>query len=138
MVYRWRNHPTSKGNRYIKDYFCKHLFALDLAHHLCEQPKIRYVIIRKNQNKNLTSKEMMFGLIRAISTTSAWLLSKTFNLFMETMISPTSNPEFSAGVSASMADMITGLDPCIRKPYSPDFLLIVIASLCSTIKRRHL
>lgn len=35
-------------------------------------------------------------------------------------MSPISNPELSAGVSGSIADTTTGLDPWIRKPNSPD------------------
>lgn len=41
------------------------------------------------------------------------------------MMSPTSSPDVSAGVSGSMADTTTGRDPWIRNPNSPDSRLTV-------------
>lgn len=56
----------------------------------------------------------------AIFTTSEWLLSMTDTPLTDSTISPTSNPDVSAGVSGSIAETTTGFDPCIRKPNSPD------------------
>jgi len=59
----------------------------------------------------------------AILTTSEWDASRTFTLLMLMIMSPTSSPDVSAGVSGSIADTTTGLEPCIRNPNSPDWRL---------------
>jgi hypothetical protein len=56
----------------------------------------------------------------AILTTSEWDASRTFTLLTLMIMSPTSSPDVSAGVSGSMADTTTGREPCIRNPNSPD------------------
>ena len=56
----------------------------------------------------------------AILTTSEWDASRTFTLLMLMIMSPTSSPDVSAGVSGSIADTTTGREPCIRNPNSPD------------------
>jgi len=59
----------------------------------------------------------------AILTTSEWDASRTFMLLMLMIMSPTSSPDVSAGVSGSIADTTTGREPCIRNPNSPDWRL---------------
>lgn len=52
-------------------------------------------------------------------TTSEWVASITLFPFTDIIMSPTSRPELSAGVSGSIAETTTGFEPWIRKPNSP-------------------
>lgn len=58
-------------------------------------------------------------------TTSEWEASRTLAPLILMIMSPTSRPEVSAGVSGSMADTTTGRDPWILNPNSPESRLTV-------------